>query len=164
MSCFNQVFAVDFQISPIDIKEISHLFGQDHDSLSKLGVQRIVADCDPGYPCRVSLQDAKVGENLLLMNYEHQPIPTPFRSSHAIYVREAAITARLRKNKVPEALRHRFLSVRAFDVDGIIIDADLTEGESLETSISKMFANDCVDYLHIHNAKLGCYLALAERC
>ena len=154
---------MDFQISPLNVEKFSHLFGQNHDSLSKQGVQRIVADSDPGYPCRVSLRDAKVGENVLLMNYEHQPMPTPFRSSHAIYVREAAVPAKLGKNRIPEALRHRFLSVRAFDVAGMIIDADVIDGELLESLIKRMLANICVDYLHIHNAKLGCYLALAER-
>lgn len=153
---------MDFQISPLNIDEFGHLFGLDRETLSKQGVQRIIADSDPGYPCRVSLQDAKVGEHVLLLNYEHQPMPTPFRSSHAIYVREAAIPAKPGKNKIPETLRHRFLSVRAFDAAGMIIDADVIDGERLESLIERMFTNDCVDYLHIHNAKLGCYLALVE--
>jgi hypothetical protein len=154
---------MDFQISALNIDDFSHLFGQDHETLSKLGVQRIVADSNTGFPCRVSLQDAKVGENLLLMNYEHQPMPTPFRSSHAIYVREGSIPARPEKNEVAEMFRHRFLSVRAFDAAGMIIDADVIDGVSLESLIERMFANESVDYLHVHNAKLGCYVALVER-
>lgn len=154
---------MDFQISALNIDDFSHLFGQDRETLSKLGVQRIVADSNTGFPCRVSLQDAKVGENLLLMNYEHQPMPTPFRSSHAIYVREGSIPARPEKNEVPEMFRHRFLSVRAFDAAGMIIDADVIDGVSLESLIERMFANESVDYLHVHNAKLGCYVALVER-
>jgi hypothetical protein len=90
-------------------------------------------------------------------------MPTPFRSSHAIYIREAANPANLGKNEIPEVLMHRLLSVRAFDVHGMIIDADVIDGERLESLIKRMLANDCVEYLHIHNAKLGCYLALAER-
>jgi hypothetical protein len=154
---------MDFQISALNIDDFSHLFGQDHETLSKLGVQRIVADSNTGFPCRVSLQDAEVGENLLLMNYEHQPMPTPFRSSHAIYVREGSIPARPEKNEVAEMFRHRFLSVRAFDAAGMIIDADVIDGVSLEPLIERMFANESVDYLHVHNAKLGCYVALVER-
>ena len=154
---------MDFQISALNIDEFRHLFGQDRETLSKQGVQRIIADSNPGFPCRVSLQDAEVGENVLLMNYEHQPMPTPFRSSHAIYVREEAIPAKPGKNKVPEMFRHRFLSVRAFDAAGMIVDADLIDGESLESLVERMFANESVDYLHVHNAKLGCYVALVER-
>lgn len=154
---------MDFQISALDIDEFSHLFGQNRETLSKQGVHRIIVDNNPGYPCRVSLQDAKVGESVLLMNYEHQPTLTPFRSSHAIYVREAAIQAKPDKNEVPTMFRHRLLSVRAFDASGMIIDADVIDGECLESLIERMLANASVDYLHVHNAKLGCYVALVER-
>ena len=110
---------MEFQISALNIDQFSHLFGQDSETLSKQGVQRIIVDSNPGFPCRVSLQDAEVGENVLLMNYEHQPLPTPFRSSHAIYVREGANQAKPEKNQVPKMFRHRLLSVRAFDECGI---------------------------------------------
>lgn len=154
---------MEFKISPLDIEDFTHLLGQDYAGLAKLGVQRVVADSEPGYPCRVSLQDAKVGESVLLLNYEHQPMPTPFRSCHAIFVREDAKTANLGRNEIPEVLRHRFLSIRAFDSGGMIIDADVIDGKEIEFLIEKMFADDCVEYLHVHNAKLGCYLALVER-
>lgn len=154
---------MDFQFSALDIEEFTHLFGKDADSLSKMGVRRTVVDSSPGYPCRVSLQDAEVGEVVLLLNYEHQPVASPFRSSHAIYVRERATQAKPARNEVPTALRHRLLSVRAFDTDGMIVDADVIEGESLEVLIEKMLANESAEYLHVHNARLGCYLALVER-
>jgi len=154
---------MDFQVLALNVDEFSPLFGQDHETLSKQGVHRIVADNDAGFPCRVSLQDAKAGESVLLMNYEHQSMPSPFRSSHAIYVREGSVPAKPEKSEVPKMLRHRFLSVRAFDVAGMIIDADVVDGVELESLIERMFANESVDYLHVHNAKLGCYLALVER-
>ena len=152
-----------FQISALIIDQFSHMFGQDQKTLAKYGVQRRVVDSNPGFPCRVSLQDAEVGESVLLMNYEHQPMRTPFRSSHAIFIREDASQAVLDRNEVPGMFRHRVLSVRAFDTSGMIIDADMINGEHLESSIDHLLENDCTDYLHIHNAKLGCYLGLAER-
>lgn len=152
-----------FQISALDIGQFSHLFGRDREALAERCVQRMVVDTNPGYPCRVSLQDAEVGEEVLLMNYEHQPSPTPFRSSHAIFVRERASQAVLEKNEVPRMLRHRLLSVRAFDAAGMMIDADVIEGENLESLIEKLLANQSADFLHVHNAKLGCYVALVER-
>jgi len=152
-----------FQISSLNIEQFSHLFGQDRASLAKQGVRRMVADSSPGYPCRVSLQDADVGEKVLLMNYEHQPAPTPFRSSHAIFVRESANQAKPDKNEVPRMFRHRLLSVRAFDTRGMMIDADVIDGEHLESLIERMLAKDSIDYLHVHNAKLGCYVGLVKR-
>lgn len=152
-----------FQISALDIDQFSHLFGQGEDELAQSGVLRMLADSCPGYPCRVSLRDAEVGEPVLLMNYEHQPAASPFRSSHAIFIREGAQQARPGQNEVPEFLRKRLLSVRAFDDRGMMLDADVVDGRQLEALIERLFTNQSADYLHIHNARLGCYAALVER-
>ena len=154
---------MSFQILALNNDQFSHLFGLDDDALEKQGVQRKVVDSNPGFPCRVSLQDAEVGETVLLMNYEHQPMPTPFRASHAIFVREFATEANLERNEIPAMFRHRLLSVRAFDTAGMMVDADVVEGDCLEPLIERMFANESANYLHIHNAKRGCYAALVER-
>lgn len=155
---------MDFQISALSIDQFSHLFGQDEDTLARQGIQRMIVVSKPGYPCRVSLQDAEVGEKVLLMNYEHQSLPTPYRSSHAIFVREFATQAVPDKNEVPRFFRHRLLSVRAFDSSGMMIDADVIDGENLESLIRHMLENKSAEFLHIHNAKPGCYAALVERC
>lgn len=155
---------MDFRISALDIDKFRHLFGQDQTVLARHGVQQMVVDNKPGFPCRVSLRDAEVGEKVLLMNYEHQPNPTPFRSSHAIFVRENATQAVPKINEVPGMFRHRLLSVRAFDSSGMMVDADVIDGERLEQLIERLLANNLADYLHVHNAKLGCYAARVARC
>jgi hypothetical protein len=155
---------LDFQISALSIDQFSHLFGQDGKTLARQGIQRMIVDSKPGYPCRVSLQDAEIGEKVLLMNYEHQTLPTPYRSSHAIFVREFAAQAVPDKNEVPRFFRHRLLSVRAFDSIGMMIDADVIDGEDLESLIQRMLENNSAEFLHIHNAKPGCYAASVERC
>jgi len=154
---------VSFQILALNIDQFSRLFGLNDEALEQQGIQRKVVDSNPGIPCRVSLQDAEVGETVLLMNYEHQPMPTPFRASHAIFVREFATEANLERNEIPAMFRHRLLSVRAFDNEGMMIDADVVKGDCLEPLIEQMFASESAKYLHIHNAKLGCYVALVER-
>ena len=78
-----------------------------------------VADPSPGFPCRVSLCDAEPGETVLLVHYEHQPAASPFRASHAVYVRRGAVQAHPAPGEVPEMLRRRLLSVRAFDDAGM---------------------------------------------
>ncbi len=153
-----------FQISALNIDHFSHLFGQDEEALAGQGIQRMIVDSDPGYPCRVSLQDAQVGENVLLMNFEHQAMPTPYRSSHAIFVREQATQAVPDKNEVPKMFRHRLLSVRAFDRSGMMIDANVIDGERLESLIQELLENKSAEFFHIHNAKPGCYAALVKRC
>ena len=152
-----------FQISALPLDRFSHLFDKSDDALASLGIRRSIADSMPGYPCRVSLQDAEVGESVLLMNFEHQPAPTPFRSSHAIYVREAAAQAAPALNETPPMLRSRLLSVRAFDNAGMMVDADIVDGQDLEGLLLRMLASEPVDSVHLHNARLGCYLAAAVR-
>jgi len=152
-----------FHFSALDIGQFTHLFDLDDEALAKQGIERMVVDSNPGYPCRVSLQDAEIGETVLLMNFEHQPMPSPYRSSHAIFVRERADRAMPAAGEVPAMFRHRLLSVRAFDASGRIVDADVIDGDNVESLIDRLLANDAADYLHIHNARLGCYAALVKR-
>lgn len=152
-----------FQISALPAELFEPLFDQPDSSLRAHGARRMVADECPGFPCRISLQDAKVGESVLLLNYEHQSAESPYRSSHAVFVREHAVQAELRPNEVPEQLRIRLLSIRAFDAEGMMIDADVVEGKDLEKIVERMFANQSVGYLHVHHAKPGCYGARVDR-
>ena len=154
---------VDFRISALNVEKFRALFGQDQEALARQGVHRMVVENKPGYPCRVSLRDVEVGEKVLLLNYEHQAASTPFRSSHAIFVQEWANQATPERNEVPRMFRHRLLSVRAFDAAGMMIDADVIDGEHLESLIERLLDDDSTDNIHIHNAKLGCYAALVQR-
>ena len=154
---------MSFQVSALDVNQFSHLFGRDDETLGRSGVLRVVVDEDPGYPCRVSLQDAPVGESALLLNFEHQTATSPYRSSHAIFVREWAEQAWPAENEVPDFLRQRLLSVHAFDAGGMMLEAEVVDGEELEALIETMFRIELVSYLHIHNARRGCYAALVER-
>ena len=153
---------MNFQIVGLDDNQFSHLFGQDPEVLVKYGVERITVESKPGYPCRVSLDDVEVGETVLLMNFEHQPAKSPYRSSHAIFVREWASKAILKNDEVPEMLRSRLLSVRAFDSDGMMLDADVVDGCKLELLIDRMFSIESASYLHLHCAKRGCFAARVE--
>lgn len=152
-----------FQISALPAELFSHLFDQPDDVLRAHGAKRIFADECPGFPCRISLQDATVGESVLLLNYEHQPARSPYRSNHAVFVREGAVQAEPRPNEVPDQLRRRLLSIRAFDREGMMIDAEVVEGADLEPLVERMLANQRVDYLHAHHAKPGCFGARIDR-
>jgi hypothetical protein len=154
---------MNFQISPLKADSFRHLFGQDDEALSNLGVQRFQVDEKPGYPCRISLVDADPGETVLLLNYEHLPVDSPYRSAHAIFVREWAEEARLDVNEVPEQLRHRLISARAFDARGMMIGAEISEGTSIESAIARLFEDPATDFLHLHNAARGCYAAEVRR-
>jgi hypothetical protein len=141
----------------------AELFALDDDQLAARRAVRVIADEKPGYPCRVSLEDAEPGEELVLANYEHQPADSPFRASHAVYVRRAARTRYDRVDDVPAQLRSRVLSLRAFDARGMLVGAELAEGDALEPVARALLADSRVAYLHAHFARPGCYAARIER-
>lgn len=127
------------------------------------GARRCIATATPGFPDRIELRDAAPGESLILLNYEHQPAPTPYRASHAIFVREGAQTAYSAVGLVPEALSIRWISLRAFDDAGEMLNAELVDGSVMKPVIEDFFANPKVSYLHAHYAKRGCYAARFDR-
>ena len=152
-----------FQIQALSPERFAPLFSLSDTALAARGAVRRTADATSGFPCRVSLVDAEPGETLVLVNYEHQAADTPFRASHAVYVREGAVQARLAPGEVPALLRSRTLSLRAFDASGMMLDADLVEGTALEGAAEHMLSDPAVAYLHAHSAKPGCFLCRIDR-
>ena len=152
-----------FAVSSLPIEPFSPLFALDDDALARRGMLRVVADAPFAFPCRVTLDDAEPGERLILLNHEHQPAETPFRSAHAIYVREAATAPVSTTDALPPALRRRLLSLRGFDAAGMLRDADVVEGAQAEPVIARMLADPAVAYLHAHYARPGCYAARIDR-
>jgi hypothetical protein len=154
---------MSFRISGLDPQQFRTLYSLTDDQLAKRNIVRVVANEKPGFPCRIELRDAEPGEKLLLLNYEHLPVESPYRSSHAIFVIEGAQRRYDEVDAVPEALRRRLLSVRSFDVNGMMLDADVLEGRDLEAAIGRLFADERAEYLHVHNAKRGCFAARVDR-
>jgi hypothetical protein len=131
----------------------------DADLAAQGGVRRTV---DGKYPCRVSLTDSQPGEELLLINYEHHPVDSPYRMRYAIFIREGDQTYD-KVNAIPEQLRTRILAVRSFDNKAMVVENRLVDGNEVEPVLEKMLAPPNVDYLHIHFAAAGCYAAKVER-
>src|SRR5262249_39010186 len=146
-----------FQFIAADASQFASLFDLSDDALAKLGARRMTVDANPGFPCRVSLAEAEVGETVLLLPFVHHDVTSPYRASGPIFVRKAVDTARLGRGEIPAMLRHRLLSVRAYDADAILRAADVLPGAELDLAIERFFADERIAYLHIHNARPGCY-------
>jgi hypothetical protein len=138
------------------------MFAMSDPELHQLGARRVFAD-DARMPCRVSMAHARIGEELLLLNYEHQPANTPYRSTHAIYVCKLADQAYDAVNVVPEVLTSRLLAIRAFDATHMMIDADVCEGVQAAQMFEHFLSNPDTSYLHVHNARRGCYAGRVAR-
>jgi hypothetical protein len=154
---------MSFRYRGLPLSGLKPLFGLGDDELTARGIRRMIADVKPGFPCRVTLEDAEPGERVLLLAFEHQPAATPYRASGPIFVREAAQTAFDRVGDPPLSLLARLLSVRAYASDGMMTDAEVTPGENLELLLRRFFADAGVAYAHVHYAKRGCYAARVAR-
>ncbi|MCJ8156818.1 DUF1203 domain-containing protein [Sphingomonas sp. LaA6.9] len=152
-----------YAISGLDPEPFVSLYGLDDAALAERGVIRMRSDAEIGFPCRITLEDVPPGGDVLLLNHEHLPVDTPYRSRHAIFVREGAHEAARYENAVPRQLAVRLLSVRAFDARDMMVDADVVDGADLEPLIARMFGDPAVSYIHVHNAKRGCFAARVDR-
>jgi Protein of unknown function (DUF1203) len=151
---------MSFRILGLPAEAFSHLFALSDQELAERNAIRAPAPSE--VPCRVSLTDAEPGEEVLLVNFEHHPVDTPYRSSFAIYVRKGETTYDA-VDSVPAQLRRRMLSVRGYDGRGMMLDNDLVDGRELEGAIERQFADSRTAYLQLHFAKPGCYAARVER-
>ena len=154
---------MDFRIRGLDPAAFESLHRLADASLAARRARRQVADSKPGFPCRVTLVDAEPGERVLLLNYEHLPVETPYRASHAIFVREAARERFDAVNAIPPALAGRLLAIRAFDARGTMLDADIVEGANAPQLVARLFDNPEAEYLHAHFARRGCFAARIDR-
>jgi len=154
---------VTFRITGLDPQPFRHLFGLPANELRKLGVMRYLVDAKPWFPDRIEVRDAEPGESVLLLNYAHQPADNPYRSSHAIFVLEGASAAYDRVDEIPDVMRIRPISLRAFDSDDLMVDADVVDGRELESLIERYLVDPRVVYLHAHYARRGCYAARIDR-
>ena len=152
-----------FRITGLDPSQFSHLYGLSDEALAARGVRRCVVDARPGFPDRIEVRDLDIGETALLLNFAHQPADTPYRASHAVFVREGAMRRYDETGVVPEAMRIRPLSLRAFDADHMMVDADVLDGGEAEATILRFLDNPAVAYIQAHYAKRGCYAARIER-
>lgn len=152
-----------YRIKGLSPEPFTQFFGKSDAELAALGVERHVAQTHPGFPDRVTMEDLQVGETALLLNFEHLPVNSPYRSSHAIYVKEGATSAYDVVGEIPDVMRRRVLSIRGISDTGHIVDAAIAEGDEIEQTIKTLLAQSEVAYIHAHYAQRGCYAGLIER-
>lgn len=155
-----------YLISGLAAPDFAHWFHLSDDELAKRGMRRFIADAIPGFPCRVSLQDAPVGEELILLPWQHLSAPSPWQASGPIFVRKQAHERAEYLNHLPPMLDQpqRLFSVRGYDSAGAMIDAEVADGgAALVALIERLLAVQDVDFLHVHLARRGCYFARVAR-
>lgn len=151
-----------FQLSGLDPAYFEPLFALDDSALRGCGMRRVIADSDSGYPCRVSLQDARRGEALLLLPYEHLPGPSPYRASGPIFVRQGAGRVVAPVGVVPDYVARRLMSLRAYDAQDMMREAEVVDGQQVAGTLARMLEDPEIAFVHLHNALRGCFSCVAR--
>ncbi|PYL33697.1 MAG: DUF1203 domain-containing protein [Verrucomicrobia bacterium] len=156
----------NFRIVGLPLTQFEPLFSLDDNELAQKGARRLIVDAKPGFPCRVSLQDAEIGERVILAPFVHHNVESPYRASGAIFIRETAKEIELIElapDEIPEVVAGRVMSVRAYNDKGMMVNAAVTPGKELKSQVEKFLGDAKISYLHLHNAGAGCYSCRVER-
>ena len=153
----------NWQLTGIDHQPFERLFDLSDAQLAEHGAVRRIADANAGFPCRISLIDAAAGEELLLLPFEHHPAASPYRASGPIFVRRGAQRRRLAPRDVPPYVTTRLISVRAYDAAAMMVDAAVCEGTAVAQELDRLFGDPAVRYVHLHNARRGCFSCAVTR-
>jgi len=150
-----------YKIMGLDPAPYKPLFELSDDELAERGIVRMTVSAQPGFPCRVSLEDRGICEQVMLLNYVSHDVANPYRASHAIFVADAEQAEFV--DEVPLVFEARVLSLRGFDRDGMMADAVLAQPGEADAAIRALFDNPEIESLHAHNAVRGCFSAKIER-
>lgn len=152
-----------YRIKGLDPSNFTHLVNLGDAQLAERGAVRITATSDRGFPCRVTLEDARAGEALILLHHVSHDVATPYRSAYAIYVRERATEAAVYEDEVPPVFEGRPLALRGFGADGMLKAAALAMPGEADEQIRSFLVNPDISYIDAHNAAYGCFAARIER-
>jgi hypothetical protein len=154
---------MNYQLHGLEPRLFESLFDLDEATLASRGMRRMRVDAPVGFPCRISLEDAPVGEEVLLLPFTHQDSRSPYRASGPIFVRRAQREAARVVGALPPYLTRRPLSVRAYDAADEMVDAEVVDGAEAESLIQRYLTRADVSYLHIHFARRGCFACRVDR-
>jgi hypothetical protein len=152
-----------FRLLGLDPAPFGSLFDLPDAELHARGIRRVRADADAGFPCRVSLRDAAAGEELLLLPYRHHDVASPYQAEGPIYVRRGAERASPAAGEVPDYVARRLISLRAYDRAAMMLRAEVLDGTAVAARLADWFGDEAVAYVHLHNARPGCYSCAAVR-
>ena len=153
----------NFRIVGLPLAQFEPLFALNDGELAAKRARRMIVDAKPGFPCRIGLADAEIGETVILLPFVHHDVDSPYRASGPIFVRENAKEAQLAPGEIPEVVKSRTMSVRAYDKNATMLDGTVVRGSEIKAHIEKLFADPKIEYLHLHNAGAGCYSCKVER-
>lgn len=154
---------MNFQITALDHTQFESMFRLSDEELLDIGGIKMNVDEKPGFPCRVSLEDANIGEEVILVPFEHHRTNSPYQAKGPIFIRKGLKQKKLEVNEIPKMLEHRLLSFRGYNNEGIMKSAKTGEGKETKKIIREIFENKEIQYIQIHNSSPGCFNCQVNR-
>jgi len=151
-----------YRIRGLDPALFADQFALDDAGLARRRARREIAG-EGRYPCRVTLEDAAPGEELLLTHHVNHAVESPYRNAFAIYVRAEAHEAAEYIDSLPPVLRGRPIALRAYTANGDLHRAALALADDVDAQLRALLADGQVAYIDAHNAMHGCFAARIER-
>lgn len=150
-----------FLIQPLHDDDLTRLWQLSKTELATQNAQRIEVGSKPSYPCRISLEDAEIGETVIGVPYTFNKSKSFYQASGPIFMRQNVSPYRSKRGHVPTMLLSRLLSLRSYCVDGYLQTAEVIPGNKLADYLAEPERFSTTHYVHIHNARTGCYLCQA---
>jgi hypothetical protein len=115
-------------------------------------------------PCRRCLRNARPGEQLLLLPYDPFLVRSPYTGEGPVYVHADGCEAhRAEPDVLPEQVdAPRVFSLRAFDAEAMLLDAEVIPAERLDARARALLGNGAA-FLHAHFAGPGCFAFRIDR-
>ena len=157
--------APEIAVEGLDPAPFAPLFALSDENLAQRGIRRVFASENPGinYPCRVSLDYPAAGEELLLLNYRHLDKPgSPYRAEGPVFVCRAA-RRYARSGIYPPIAMQRMMSLRAYDTEGMMLEADVAEKDGLKAQVAEWLARPEIAHVDVHSMRRGCFFCRIER-
>ena len=151
-----------YRIKGLEPAAFAPLFELSNAELEAKGMTRMTVD-NPNFPCRIALRDCELGDEVILLNHVSHEGNNPYRANHAIFVSKSATEPADYADTIPPALDRRILSLRAFDSQGMMVEAVLAQPGEADPAICKLLANPAAAHIDAHNAIRGCFAARIDR-
>ena len=152
-----------FEIVPLPASVAERVRRSRRDDHGNTQLETTIASTNPGYPCRVCLRDAEIGESLLLFSYSAFKRPHPSWSVGPVFIHANDCAPSSDRREVPLQLRIRLLALRSYDDADQMVGCDLVEGAQLEELVERLFEDPLAQYIHVHNARAGCFACRIDR-
>lgn len=153
----------NFKLEALNHLDFEYLNDLSETELAENHIKKMKVDKFPGFPCRITLEDAGIGEMVFLLNYDFHNVNSPYRASGPVFVRANQLTKTYAQNEIPVMFNHRLLSIRGYSKDAMMVVADVSEGKFLKDKLLQILENPNIEYIHLHNAKPGCFNCTVKR-